>query len=105
MVGRRAGHYLLKHQQACSKCLLVRCPLPGCSVESIIFFALHRSGVISLICPCLYAVTSCFACSSPAEDVNSVLIYSIISEMLIEGSGRAIGLRDGIGGSGTHHTD
>jgi hypothetical protein len=87
-----------------SSCTIL-CPLPGCSVESIIFFALHRSGVISLICPCLYAVTSCFACSSPTEDVNSILIYSIISEILIEGSGRAIGLRDGIGGSGTHHTD
>ena len=87
-----------------SSCTIL-CLLPGCSVESIIFFALHRSGVISLICPCLYAVTSCFACSSLAEDVNSILIYSIISEMLIEGSGRAIDFRDGIGGSGTHHTD
>lgn len=91
-----------------SSCTIL-CALPGCSVESIIFLALHRSGVISLICPCLYDVTSCFACSSPAEDVNSILIYSIISgiisEMLIQGSGRAIGLRDGIGGSGTHHTD
>ena len=87
-----------------SSCTIL-CPLPGCSVESIIFFALHRSGVISLICPCLYDVTSCFACSSPVEDVNSILVYSIISQMLIEGSERATGLQDGIGGSGTHHTD
>jgi hypothetical protein len=47
--------------------------VPGCSVDSIVFFASHRSGVISRILPVLYAVTSCFAFSRPAEDVNSVL--------------------------------
>lgn len=49
------------------------CAIPGWSVESIVFFACHRSGVMSWIFPILYAVTSCFAFSRPAEDVNSVL--------------------------------
>jgi len=47
--------------------------VPGCSVESIVFFASHRSGVMSRILPVLYAVTSCFAFSRPAADVNNVL--------------------------------
>ena len=33
---------------------LTACPIvPGCIVESIIFFAFHSSGVISRICPVL----------------------------------------------------
>jgi len=42
-------------------------------VESIIFFAFHRSGLMSCIFPVLYAAMSCFACSRPAEEVRSVL--------------------------------
>lgn len=42
-------------------------------VESIIFFAFHSSGVMSRIFPILYEVTSCFAFSRPADDVNNVL--------------------------------
>jgi len=45
-------------------------------VESIIFFAFHSSGVISGIFPVLYAVTSFFAFSRPAEEVRSVLSHS-----------------------------
>lgn len=47
--------------------------VPGCSVESIVFFASHKSGVMSRILPVLYAVTSCLAFSRPAADVKSVL--------------------------------
>jgi hypothetical protein len=53
--------------------------VPGCRVESIIFFACHSSGFISRILPCLYAETSCFACSRPAEDVRSVLYAQLAS--------------------------
>ena len=37
------------------------------------FFAFHSSGVISWTLPVLYAVTSCLAFSSPADEVNRVL--------------------------------
>jgi hypothetical protein len=45
---------------------------PGCSVESTIFFACHISGVICLVSPVLYEVTSCFACSRPEDETKSV---------------------------------
>ena len=48
-------------------------PVSGWIVESRIFFARHSSGVISGTLPILYATTSCLACSSPDEDVSSVL--------------------------------
>ena len=48
--------------------------VPGCMVESMIFFAFHNSGVISGILPVLYAVTSFFAFSRPADEVRRVLL-------------------------------
>lgn len=47
--------------------------LPGCSVESTIFFALHISGVIEVTSPCLYEETSLFAFSRPEEETKRVL--------------------------------
>jgi hypothetical protein len=55
-------------------------PVSGCSVESIVFFACHSSGLISLTFPILYAVTSCFAFSRPAADVNNVLAFHRVSD-------------------------
>lgn len=46
---------------------------PGCSVESMVFFACHNSGVMFWILPCLYAETNSFACANPFEPVNNVL--------------------------------
>jgi hypothetical protein len=46
------------------------------------FFALHRSGVINWVLPCLYEVTRSFACSRLAEEVNNVLL--IQDDQLIE---------------------
>lgn len=48
--------------------------IPGCSVESTIFFAFHSSGLISLTCPCLYAAIRLFAFSSPAPLTSNVLL-------------------------------
>jgi hypothetical protein len=45
----------------------------------MIFFAFHNSGVISGIFPVLYAVTSFFALSRPAEDVSSVLCCALLA--------------------------
>lgn len=72
MAERRAVQYLvvisaLSLNRKCDSAI------PGCSVESIVFFASHSSGDMSLILPVLYAVTSCFAFSRPAADVNNVL--------------------------------
>lgn len=47
---------------------------PGCKVLSIVFLAVHSSGVMSEILPCLYSVIKLFACSRPAGDVRSVLL-------------------------------
>lgn len=47
--------------------------LPGCRVESTIFFACHISGVISLTWPVLYATMAFFARSSPCLPTKSVL--------------------------------
>jgi hypothetical protein len=57
----------------CSHYAIALVVVPGWIVESMIFFAFHNSGVICCIFPVLYAVTSVFAFSRPAEDVNSVL--------------------------------
>lgn len=46
---------------------------PGWSVESTNFLACHNSGVIDLICPCLYDVIRFFASSSLALDTKRVL--------------------------------
>jgi hypothetical protein len=37
------------------------------------FFAVHKSGVIDWILPCLYEVTKSFACSRLVDEVNNVL--------------------------------
>lgn len=58
----------------------VRVDIPGCSVESTIFFALHKSGVIDCSCPFLYAETSFFACSRPAAETKRVLKQSICKQ-------------------------
>jgi hypothetical protein len=58
--------------------------VPGCKVESIVFFACHSSGVMSRIFPILYAVTSCFAFSRPAEDVNNVLYDALLAIGLVK---------------------
>jgi hypothetical protein len=57
----------------CSHYAIAIVVVPGWIVESMIFFAFHNSGVIFGIFPVLYVVTSLFASSRPAEDVNSVL--------------------------------
>lgn len=46
--------------------------IPGCSVESMTFFAVQRSGVMCWISPVLYAVSKVFARSSPEVEVKSV---------------------------------
>jgi hypothetical protein len=61
------------HQRTLSSLVLTQMSVPGCIVESMIFFAFHSSGVMSRRLPVLYAVTSCFAFSRPAEEVRSVL--------------------------------
>lgn len=53
--------------------------VPGCKVESITFFACHISGVIVLVSPFLYDVTSRLASSSPAEDTNRVLRDAVLA--------------------------
>ena len=47
--------------------------LPGCNVESTIFFACHRSGLISLISPSLYFEMRCLASCRPDEETKRVL--------------------------------
>jgi hypothetical protein len=68
-------------------------------VESIVFFACQRSGVMSRILPVLYAVTSCFAFSRPVEDVKSVL-RGALSATCQKSSSRETETN----GRGTHHT-
>jgi hypothetical protein len=72
--GRRTGSPVSSVPSAtCSHYAIALVAVPGCIVESMILFALHNAGVICCIVPALYAVTSVFASSRPAEDVNSVL--------------------------------
>jgi hypothetical protein len=71
--GRRTGSPVSCLLSACYSLPSRPMRVPGCIVESITFFALHSSGVISWILPVLYAVTSCLAFSRPVEDVNRVL--------------------------------
>lgn len=100
--GRQAVQYLEADQRAVFAALNPVQPVPGCIVESIIFFALHSSGVMSRIFPVLYAVTSCFACSRPAEDVSRVLVCQKSALVL---QLRRVGKPDAkANGSGTHHT-
>lgn len=47
--------------------------IPGCNVESTIFFARHSAGVISLTWPVLYDVMACLACSRPVEPTSNIL--------------------------------
>jgi hypothetical protein len=54
-----------------------RASLPGCNVESTIFFACHSSGDMVGIVPSLYRVIRFFAFSRLAFDVNNVLRVSI----------------------------
>ena len=47
--------------------------IPGWSVESTTFLAVHSSGVICWSLPCLYCVTRDLAFSRPVDEVKSVL--------------------------------
>lgn len=73
MGGRRGGQCLFDCVSWANFQILIYDAVPGCSVESMIFFAVHSSLFISLIFPCLYAETSCLAFSRPALVVNNVL--------------------------------
>lgn len=96
--GRKTGCPVSCRYQRIVSNLLYDSAVPGCSVESIVFFASHSSGDMSRIFPVLYAVTSCFAFSRPAADVNSVLESALLAiDSCPSNSLAAIGC-------GTHHS-
>jgi hypothetical protein len=70
--GRKTGCPVSAQISLASKSVLTDA-VPGCSVESITFFACHISGVIDLISPCLYEETSFFAFSRPDAETKRVL--------------------------------
>jgi hypothetical protein len=70
--GRKTGSPVSANSQYISLTLSQWC-IPGCRVESTIFFAFHNSSFISATFPCLYPAMTLFACSNPALVTSSVL--------------------------------
>ena len=77
--GKNTGSPVSRTYSASSLALVSYQKIPGCKVESTIFFAFQISAFISPMLPCLYPATKLFACSNPALLTSKVLHREDIS--------------------------